>query len=116
MGKWQKKYKTKQKVNTYLSKHFKKMKVKFKEKPNIEEKQVNLEEATLSNTSVIRPVCVCVCGRYSQINSVQACGSQTTLLCGRECSEGEESGEWPVKGIPKVLGTFIFNPLWWFRW
>ena len=61
MGKWQKKYKTKQKVNTYLSKHFKKMKVKFKEKPNIEEKKVNLEEATLSNTSVIRPVCVCVC-------------------------------------------------------
>ena len=61
MGKWQKKNKTKQKVNTYLSKHFKKMKVKFKEKPNIEEKKVNLEEATLSNTSVIRPVCVCVC-------------------------------------------------------
>ena len=37
------------------------MKVKFKEKPNIEENKVNLEEPTLSNKSVIRPVCVCVC-------------------------------------------------------
>ena len=34
------------------------MKVKFKEKPKIEEKKLNLEEATLSNKSVIRPVCV----------------------------------------------------------
>ena len=37
------------------------MKVKFKEKPNIEENKVNLEEPTLSNKSVSHQACVCVC-------------------------------------------------------
>ena len=37
------------------------MKVKFKEKPNIEENKVNLEEPTLSNKSVSHQACVWVC-------------------------------------------------------
>ena len=88
------------------------MKVKFKEKTNLEEKKkAILEELILSNQSIIRPVCVCVCVCVEgTTRSVQAGGSQMTLLFGRQCSKGAESGKWPVKSSHEVLGTLTLNP------
>ena len=84
------------------------MKVKFKEKPNIEENKVNLEEPTLSNKSVIRPVCVCVCvcGRYRQCKLA----GPRRLSFAADSALREQSGQWPVQGIRKVRGTLIFTP------